>query len=148
MKTKNKRGGALLWVIIILILAGVGALVWWLTSNGEDFDTTSPVTLTCENDNFCVKPEGPLGVNIVKCVETDGGENLYLKGKIELYDDEGNKYVDRRMEQSMKQFNPKAKAYEDFCISDKELEEWTCNPRDIEDSHTCLNGCQDGACIQ
>ena len=35
MKTKNKKGVALLWIIIILILVGAGFLVWWLTKGGS-----------------------------------------------------------------------------------------------------------------
>ena len=139
-------GKGLIILIIVVLLVGLGTVFYFILDGGDDFDTTNSITVTCEQDNFCVYPEGPGGRNIIKCTDTDGGENLYLRGKIELYDSEGNKYIDKSLERATQQFNPKLNIYEDACLSESELIEYQCNSRDIEDEYTCPKGCKNGAC--
>ena len=148
-------------VLVIVLLLVVGGYILFFRTNpcdlpgrcpaepsnnhNENFDTSNSITLTCENDGFCSYPQGK---KIVKCIDTDGGENLYLKGKIYLYDENETLYLDPLLISSLKQYDSSLEPYVDFCLNDNELEEYTCNPRDIEDKYNCPNGCQNGACIK
>ncbi len=142
-------------VLAILIIAGVGVYfvlarksVLPLPFNTEQqkyFDTTNSITVTCEKDNFCTYSEGK---KITKCTDTDGGENLFLRGKIQLYDSEGNPYIIKSLERATYAFNPNLDIYEDACLNDTELIEYVCNIKDVEDTYKCPKGCQNGACVK
>jgi hypothetical protein len=64
------------------------------------------------------------------CIDTDGGKDYYTKGETYTIGDT-NHFIDA-------------------CVTDSILMEHWCGEdnREVGDSYTCLNSCQDGACIK
>ena len=147
MNTRDLNGAKIVLIVLILIVGGViGYFVF--SSGGDSVLSDNPSgdarVLTCEKDGFCVFSGED---KITKCIESDDGIDLYKKGRIWLYDDEGEYYVIKDLETVTKVFGSQFNVYEDVCVSETELWEFVCDPRDIEDKYDCPNSCVDGACV-
>ena len=73
-------------------------------------------------------------INQLKCSDTDGGGNKFVKGTINGVDTTGSKFE-----------------MTDYCTSDGRLKEYRCNIGQGDPSweniyYYCDNGCVDGAC--
>jgi len=94
--------------------------------------TTTSTATTTSTSTTVVQPQVVMIHNAWRCVDTDGGENYYLRGTISMND---------------------RVVWTDACLNPTSLQEGYCDAARIKTGYRavvfeCKNGCKDGACRQ